>query len=211
VPALALPATAVGLALLAVADALPAAADEAWVLVVLPSAAVAGAGLLHRAPGHPLGRLLLVVGAASATAVLSNGWAEVTLGRGGRGPTAVLAGWAGGWVWALTAVPLVGLLPLLLPDGRLPSRAWRVVVAACGHHPATGRSSHGTGVLSSFGIGLHQRQEGCSHHSPGAQPSDTVPVTAGEDPSLACAAPTGARGVRQLLTHMSRLLHSALR
>lgn len=130
VPVLALPAAVVGLVALAGAGALPAAADETWVLTVLPLAAVAGAALLQASPAHPLGRLLLVVGAASAAALLTNGWAEAALDTPDPSAGAVLAGWVGGWVWALTVVPLVALLPLLLPDGRLPSPRWRVVAGA---------------------------------------------------------------------------------
>lgn len=126
VPVLALPAAVIGLVVLAGAGALPAAADETWVLVVLPLAAVAGAVLLQVSPAHPLGRLLIVVGAASAAAVFTNGWAEAALDRPDPSVGAVLAGWVGGWVWALTVVPLVALLPLVLPDGRLPSTHWRV-------------------------------------------------------------------------------------
>lgn len=121
VPAGATAAVLAGLALLADGGRLPAAANEAWVLTVLPLWAWGGAVLLRSAPGHRLGQLLLLVGAASAAAVLLQGWSG---GADGALPGATFAVWAGGWVWVLTIVPLLGLLPLLLPDGRLPSRAW---------------------------------------------------------------------------------------
>lgn len=128
-PVLSLAATVTGLVLLAVEGALPAASDEAWVLTVLPAWTAGGAALLWHAPGHRLGQLLVLVGAASSAAVLSKGWATHALQPDAALAGGVAAAWVSSWAWVLTAVPLVALLPLLLPDGRLPSRAWRVAAA----------------------------------------------------------------------------------
>lgn len=131
VPAMALPATVLGLLLLATSSQLPAASEEAWILTILPLWSLLGAALLTRAPRHLLGQLMLLVGTASATAVFSKGWAvHAAIGQPGALPGGTAAAWVSGWAWVLTAVPLVGLLPLLLPDGRLPAPAFRTVVAA---------------------------------------------------------------------------------
>ena len=133
VPLVALSGTAAALVLLALQGRLPAPSEEAWVLTVLPLWTLGGAVLLHRSPGHRLGWLHLLVGGAAAVALVSRAWAGHALDAG-PDPLfgGILAAWVSGWAWVLTAVPLVGLLPILLPDGRLPSPAWRplpVVVA----------------------------------------------------------------------------------
>lgn len=145
VPALAPPAAVAGVALLAASGWLPAPADEAWLLTVLPLAAVAGATCCsgRQAPARPPaagrggrvggGRAQQQLGPArprpprpvARRRPRSGPGARVGRLRGRPSPAAQRARrpCMGGRLWALTAVPPVGLL---LPDCRLPRR-WRVV------------------------------------------------------------------------------------
>ena len=93
-------------------------------------AAVVGALALDR--GNRTGRALLALGGAFATLVLTEGWAHFGLLRPGPPlPLAVAAAWVAHWVW-VAVFALLGLVLLLLPDGRLPSPRWRGAVAALG-------------------------------------------------------------------------------
>jgi signal transduction histidine kinase len=77
-----------------------------------------------------LGRLLLAVGVASAVSVLST---VVAVTASEPSPAAGWAVWVHSWVWVPGFFPLLTLLPLVYPDGRLLSRRWRpAAVAACG-------------------------------------------------------------------------------
>jgi hypothetical protein len=92
-----------------------------------------GALIASRRPGNPIGWLLLVCGIASGLQSLGDEYSILAL----RDPSAPSPGGAigaslGEWLW----VPIVGLIatfvPLLFPDGRLPSRRWRPVAWIAG-------------------------------------------------------------------------------
>lgn len=91
---------------------------------------LAGAVILTSRPGHPIGRLLLGVGLAAGLAMASHQYATtgIVLDPGSL-PFTSVAAWVGSWVWALGVLPVMTLLPLLFPDGRLRSRRWRPVLA----------------------------------------------------------------------------------
>ncbi|MDP3400963.1 MAG: hypothetical protein Q8R97_07570, partial [Brevundimonas sp.] len=91
---------------------------------------LAGAVILTSRPGHPIGRLLLGVGLAAGLAMVSHQYATrgIVLDPGAL-PFTTAAAWVGAWVWALGVLPVVTVLPLLIPDGRLLSRRWRPVLA----------------------------------------------------------------------------------
>lgn len=76
--------------------------------------AVMGALVLTVQPGHLVGRLMLAAGAAAALALVGVSW------------TAWLPGaWLSQWAW-WPPFGLITLALLVFPDGRLPSRRWRV-------------------------------------------------------------------------------------
>lgn len=82
-----------------------------------------GVFITRRMPGHPLGRLMLLVGLSATVAALAVAWAATL-------PAAWLSQWS--WWPPLAVIPV---LLLLVPDGRLPSPRWRplagvLVVAA---------------------------------------------------------------------------------
>lgn len=95
--------------------------------------AIIGALIASARPGNPIGWILLATAIASAIQSLGDEYSIHAL----RDPSAPLPGgavgaWLGEWVW----VPIVGLIstfvPLLFPDGHLPSRRWRPVALIAG-------------------------------------------------------------------------------
>ena len=75
-----------------------------------------------------LGRLLVGVGAAGAVAV---GTTVLAVTADTADGPAVWSAWVSSWVWVPGFLPLVTLLPLVYPDGRLLSPRWRPVAGAC--------------------------------------------------------------------------------
>jgi len=104
---------------------------DLWVNVGLALACpVAGALILNRMP-NLVGWLLMSSGVAAALTLFGFTYAERALvDHPGSLPGAALAVWITALVWPLGALPVITLLPLLFPDGRLLSRAW-IPVASC--------------------------------------------------------------------------------
>jgi hypothetical protein len=86
--------------------------------------AVVGALVLSRQPRNAVGWLFSAIGGTASLSLPPSLLFEVAPERA-DGALAVLA-WLTNWAWIL-GLPLVLLVPLLFPDGRLPSRAWRPV------------------------------------------------------------------------------------
>ncbi|HEU4567594.1 MAG TPA: histidine kinase [Marmoricola sp.] len=91
--------------------------------VLLP---VLGALIVQRLGHHPIGWLFLGCGTASTLALAVYSYAEYGLVlHPGSLPLAIVAGWISSWVWTLGFSPLVTVVVLLFPDGRLPGPRWR--------------------------------------------------------------------------------------
>lgn len=91
--------------------------------VLLPAL---GALIVQRLGHHPIGWLFLGCGAASTLALAVYSYAEYGLVmHPGSLPLAVAAGWVSSWIWTLGFSPLVTVVVLLFPDGRLPGPRWR--------------------------------------------------------------------------------------
>ncbi|TLP54620.1 hypothetical protein [Microbispora triticiradicis] len=86
-----------------------------------------GVLILSRWRRHPVGRLFCLSGAGLALQALSGGYAAYAQPHGL--PGALAAAWVTNWVFFTGFGPLL-LLPMLLPDGRLPSPRWRPVLVA---------------------------------------------------------------------------------
>ena len=133
---------------------------------------LAGAIILTHRPRHRIGLLLCAVGVASAIALFSYQYATraVILDPGSL-PFGDLAAWLSSWSWALGVLPALTVLPLLFPDGDLPSRRWWPVraaglggtgLAAIGHALAPGplvdfpsiRNPMGIPALGSISAGM---------------------------------------------------------
>ncbi|MGY1913978.1 histidine kinase [Blastococcus sp. SYSU DS0973] len=96
-----------------------------------PVMAVVGAVLLGRVPGHRV--LLLMTGMGCSASVFAGSYFLMQYGfASDADPAAIfhVAAWLTLWAWVPTFVPLATLLPLIFPDGRLPSPRWRPAVVA---------------------------------------------------------------------------------
>lgn len=95
------------------------------IFVAFGTFAVVG-GVLVDQTGHRIGWLCLAVGVGGAMSGFTQEYAVYAAARAGL-PGAELAAWLQNWLW----FPFVGMvftfLPLLFPDGRLPSPRWRPV------------------------------------------------------------------------------------
>jgi hypothetical protein len=92
--------------------------------------ATVGLVLSLRRPANPIGWLYAGAGLAWALSLPSGAWVDQLVRAGHPLPlTARLAVGPGQWVWAPGVALGVTLPALLLPDGRLRSPRWRVVVA----------------------------------------------------------------------------------
>jgi hypothetical protein len=92
----------------------------------------AGVGrvIASRLPGNAIGWLLCLVGLLSALSLLAEQYALFGIATvPGSVPAVRIIGWLSGPL-AVPVIAMVGLIVLLFPDGRLPSRRWRPVVWA---------------------------------------------------------------------------------
>ena len=100
--------------------------DNLIVGVIFP---LVGAFLIRRRPGSLVGWILMA-GCVVAINALAGQYAVAgLLVPHHRLPGAALAAWVGTWAWA-PELAVLALLPLLFPDGRLPSPRWRPVALA---------------------------------------------------------------------------------
>ena len=86
--------------------------------------AVVGALLVAKRPGNPIGWIMSAATLIAVAAALETYAAYVMTTSGQPDALAVIGAWANSWYWfALIALVFI-YLPLLFPDGRLPSRRW---------------------------------------------------------------------------------------
>jgi signal transduction histidine kinase len=114
---------AAGAALLAIN--LDAVGSNAAVIVLFGSCAVIGALAVSRQPRNVVGWLFLAAGVVAALQILPGELAIFMYRHGGPLLAVQWLAWPQSWGWILTFGSLFTLLPLLFPDGRLPSRRWR--------------------------------------------------------------------------------------
>lgn len=87
-----------------------------------------GAVLIARRPGHVMGPLFATVGLLPAIGFPGETHAALQVLRGGTAPLwARLLAWPNTFYWYVVLAIIVVYVPLLFPDGRLPSRRWRWV------------------------------------------------------------------------------------
>jgi hypothetical protein len=106
------------------------AGGSASAAVILGAAALAfalvGAIIVARRPGHRIGWIMSGIGLAFAAQHLAATHAVIGIER--DWPATGLSAWYGSWGFAPSFLLAFVLLPLLFPDGRLPSRRWRPVI-----------------------------------------------------------------------------------
>jgi hypothetical protein len=89
---------------------------------------VVGAVIATHRPGNPLGWIFLVIGVSTGLVVFGYEYASYGFRTApGTAPGGGLAVWINQWAWAPGLGLLLTFVPLLFPDGRLPSRRWRPV------------------------------------------------------------------------------------
>lgn len=107
--------------------------DESFVgqvtyLVAFLMFAGEGALIVSRDSRNRIGVLLLWCALVTGTAFASGELFTYLVANGGTGPFVVAMGLLNGYGWALGIMPVVFFLPLLFPDGYLPSPRWRYYV-----------------------------------------------------------------------------------
>jgi hypothetical protein len=91
--------------------------------------------IIVRRPENVLGPSLSVLALLLVATGISEAYAYYGLKTASSSvPGAVTAAWLAEWLWIPAYAPLITLLFLLFPDGRLPSRRWRPVALLMGAH-----------------------------------------------------------------------------
>jgi hypothetical protein len=84
-----------------------------------------GAVIASHRPRNPLGWIFLVIGLSQGLTSFGYQYASYVFRTApGGAPGGELAVWVGQWAWAPGLGLLLTFVPLLFPDGRLPSRRW---------------------------------------------------------------------------------------
>jgi hypothetical protein len=84
---------------------------------------IVGKLIVAREPSNAIGWIFCGVGAFAGVAVLFAGYVATHDAKHGAGQWAA---WLGNWAY-VALLPVAVFVPLLFPDGRLPSRRWRAV------------------------------------------------------------------------------------
>jgi len=85
-----------------------------------------GALIVARRPGNGVGWILCAAGLTIGVTTLISGYAVFSLAAPSRLPGTEWAAWFAYWIWVPGVGPAMTFGLLLFPDGRLPSRRWRV-------------------------------------------------------------------------------------
>ena len=102
-------------------------------LVGFGAFAVVGALVVANRPSNPVGWILATVALMVAVFPAGDSYAAYVMEtRGHPDALAVLGAWAQGWYWYLILSLAFVYLPMLFPDGRLPSRRWLPVAVVPG-------------------------------------------------------------------------------
>jgi hypothetical protein len=104
-----------------------------WIFFAMLWFVVIGALIVGRHGRHPIGWMFCLTGLSFGAAAFTQSYAIVALTAQHRAlPAGELMAWLGFWI-SMPGTAVVALfLPLLFPDGRLPSRRWRPVAWAAG-------------------------------------------------------------------------------
>ena len=106
---------------------------DVWIFFAMLWFVVIGALIVGRHERHPIGWMFCVTALSFAAAAFAQSYAIVALTAQHRAlPAGELMAWLGFWISMPGTAVIALFLPLLFPDGRLPSRRWRPVAWAAG-------------------------------------------------------------------------------
>ncbi|HEX5937471.1 MAG TPA: hypothetical protein VFZ75_07275, partial [Actinomycetota bacterium] len=126
----ALLAAAIALLILGIGTPLPEESFgfKGWGVLLAGVLAIAGFLISSRVPSNPIGWLLLASGVGTGLQELAQQYANYGLFTApGALPAADVAAWITEWIWIPSMALLALHIPLLYPDGHLPSPRWRSV------------------------------------------------------------------------------------
>ncbi|MDP9283241.1 MAG: SHOCT domain-containing protein [Chloroflexota bacterium] len=114
-------------------EAAPITLVDVWVFFGMLWFAVIGALIVGRHPRHLIGWMFCVTALSFGASAFAQSYAIVAISAEHRGlPAGQLMAWLGFWINMPGTAVIALFLPLLFPDGRLPSRRWRPVAWAAG-------------------------------------------------------------------------------
>jgi len=106
---------------------------DVWIFFAMLWFVVIGALIVGRHPRHPIGWMFSVTALSFAAAAFAQSYAIVALTAQHRAlPAGEVMAWLGFWISMPGTAVIALFLPLLFPDGHLPSRRWRPVAWAAG-------------------------------------------------------------------------------
>lgn len=101
-----------------------------FVDVAVLGCSLLGAVILGQHRRHPIGLLFALIGVTSAISLVTEAYGIWVVNEGGPGPQALggISGWLSSVFGGQLAITALALVFLLIPDGRLLSRRWRIAV-----------------------------------------------------------------------------------
>jgi len=124
--------------------------ENTLLLVGFSAFAVVGALLVAKRPTNAIGWIMAAVALMVSIFLAGDSYAAYMMViRGQPDGLAVFGAWIGGWYWYPLLVLVLVYLPLLFPEGRLPSRRWLPVAVL------TGVGTLGMIVLGALAETLH--------------------------------------------------------
>ena len=107
--------------------------ENVVLLVGFSAFAVVGSLLVAKRPTNVIGWIMAAIALILSIALASDSYtAYVVVTRGRPDALAVMGAWIGSWYWYLLLTLVLIFMPLLFPDGRLPSRRWLPVLVLAG-------------------------------------------------------------------------------
>src|SRR5690349_21245381 len=105
--------------------------EDAWAIptytAVVASWSLVGAVVVTRRPDNRVGWLILAIGVSVAVSLVGQSWAILSVARFSASlPGTTLGAWVS-WLFVPALAAALLFVPLLFPDGSLPSPRWRAV------------------------------------------------------------------------------------